>query len=118
MSLRVRADGQMLCAAKHLALPDDIRYIDDGLHYALGVEQGVLVADDDEDVTGKWHWRRKGERFQHLNFERDGYTDDPVNDYGYDIVFWGEDWEWLRDRGGDGGRTRGRTSAGVNPATA
>lgn len=80
MSLRVRADGSLLCAAKHPALPDDIRYIDDGLHYILGVEQRVLIPDDDELTSGRWHWRRMGEPFRKL--AGDAYEEDPVTAFG------------------------------------
>ncbi len=45
MAVRVRADGTILCAAMHPARDDDRAYIDDGLHYKLGVELGALVTE-------------------------------------------------------------------------
>lgn len=44
MAVRIRKDGRVLCAAMHVAEEGD-RYIDDGLHYLLSVELGVLVTD-------------------------------------------------------------------------
>lgn len=43
MALRVRDDGTMWCAALTSWQAGDT-YIDDGLHYHLSVEQGVIVA--------------------------------------------------------------------------
>lgn len=80
MSIHVRADGTMLCAAKHAEKFDDIRYIDDGLQYILAVEQRVLVPDRDEAETGRWHWRRMGEPFRTL--PGDAYEEDPVTAFG------------------------------------
>lgn len=80
MSIRVRADGSMLCAAKHPTLPDDLGYIDDGLQYILAVEQRVLIPDDDEPETGRHHWRRQGEPFRPL--PGDAADEDPVTAFG------------------------------------
>lgn len=88
MSLRVRANGELLCAAKHPALPDDLRYIDDGLHYILAAEQRVLIPNHDEAETGKWHWRNMGEDFRKLS--GDAYYEDPVTAFGYDEDYWGK----------------------------
>lgn len=55
MSLRYRADGRLLCAAKHPAEPDDA-YIDDNLHYRLSVISRVIMADVNEEENGLWHW--------------------------------------------------------------
>jgi hypothetical protein len=55
----MRADGTLLCGAKSEPMEGD-RYLDDALHYILAVEQRVLIPDDDEAITGRWHWR--GER--------------------------------------------------------
>ena len=55
MSIRWRTTGELLCGAKSEPMEDDT-YIDDRLHYELSVERGLLIPDDDEGVTGKWHW--------------------------------------------------------------
>lgn len=68
MAVRVRIDGRIFCAAMHPALPDDRAYLDDGLHYKLSVELGVLVSEpmyaDPEcpgrgghAAHGEWWWR-------------------------------------------------------------
>lgn len=58
MSLRVRRDGRILCAAIHPAEPGDF-YIDDGKHYALSVELKLLVTQPSEQHTerGEWWWK-------------------------------------------------------------
>ncbi len=43
MSIRVRRDGTMWCAALTDPLEGDT-YIDDGLHYEMSVEKAVIVA--------------------------------------------------------------------------
>ena len=43
MAIRVRKDGTMWCAAHSEPMEGDT-YIDDGLHYHLSVERGVIVA--------------------------------------------------------------------------
>jgi len=58
MAIRWRQDGTLVCAAKSRWEPYDI-YIDDNLHYRLGVLWGVLVPDPNEDLNGLWYW---GER--------------------------------------------------------
>ena len=70
----------MLCAAKHAEKFSDLRYIDDGLHYILAVEQRVLIPDEDEPTTGRWHWRRMGEPFRGL--PGDDYDEDPMTAFG------------------------------------
>lgn len=66
MALRIRSDGRILCAAKHPAEPGDT-YLDDGLHYRLSVELGVVISepmDADPDnpgrgghaAHGEWWW--------------------------------------------------------------
>ena len=55
MSLRWRASGILLCAAKYGPLEDDT-YIDDRLHYKLSVELKVVIPQDDEPKSGVWHW--------------------------------------------------------------
>lgn len=64
MAVRVRADGRVLCAAMHPALPGDT-YLHDGLAYKLSVELRVLVTEpmhQDEGrgghaAHGEWWWR-------------------------------------------------------------
>lgn len=55
MSIRWRADGRLLCAAKCEAEEGDT-YIDDRLHYELSVERQVLVASEDHFNDGLWFW--------------------------------------------------------------
>lgn len=55
MSLRWRASGEILCAAKTQAEDNDT-YIDDRLHYELAVIQKVVVPAKDEEKTGRWYW--------------------------------------------------------------
>lgn len=66
MSLRIRATGEILCAAMHRELPGD-QYIDDRVHYGLSVEHGLLVTEPWElpagaglgghGTHGLWWWR-------------------------------------------------------------
>lgn len=42
MAVRIRKNGAIVCAAKSAEEEEDT-YIDDGLHYVLGVELGVLT---------------------------------------------------------------------------
>lgn len=58
MSLRIRSDGRVLCAAIHAAEPGDT-YIDDGLHYQLSVVHKVLVTEamPAHAARGEWWWR-------------------------------------------------------------
>ena len=64
MALRVRADGTILCAAMHPALPDDRAYIDDGIHYKLSVCLRAIVTEPWEldgglgghARHGRWWW--------------------------------------------------------------
>lgn len=60
MAVRVRKNGNILCAAIHEEEPDDI-YIDDELHYYLSVIEKVLVTESYENHKkhGKWWWRDK-----------------------------------------------------------
>lgn len=43
MAMRMRRDGTMWCAAHTQPMEGDA-YIDDGVHYLLSVELGVIVA--------------------------------------------------------------------------
>lgn len=63
MSLRIRADGRVLCAAAHPEEPGDL-YVDDGGHYTLSVILRVLVTEPmtlpdggGHGVHGEWWWR-------------------------------------------------------------
>jgi len=65
MSLRVRRDGRVLCAAMHPAEEGDC-YIDDGVHYLLSAKLGLLVSEPMELPAeigrggharhGEWWW--------------------------------------------------------------
>ena len=54
MSLRWRASGELLCAAKTEPEEGDA-YIDDRLHYQLSVVGRVIIADMEETTNGRWH---------------------------------------------------------------
>jgi len=66
VSARVRSTGEILCAAMHPEEPGDI-YIDDGLHYTLGVVLRLLVTEPmhlpegqglgGHAAHGRWWWR-------------------------------------------------------------
>ncbi len=62
MSLRIRSDGRVLCAAMHPAEPDDT-YIDDTTHHKLASDLRVLVSEPMDSggrgghaVHGQWWW--------------------------------------------------------------
>lgn len=60
MSLRIRADGTIWCAALNKEKEGDI-YIDDNLHYYLSVEAKVLVTTYvDYHMENKGEWWMKG----------------------------------------------------------
>ena len=54
MAVRIRADGEILCAAMHPVASGDT-YIDDGLAYVLSVEHKVLVTEPMELPEGMGH---------------------------------------------------------------
>ena len=64
MALRIRENGQILCAAKHPAEPGDT-YLHDGLHYRLSVEMDAIVTEPmycdggrcGHAYHGEWWWR-------------------------------------------------------------
>lgn len=64
MAVRIRKNGRIFCAAMYPKEEGDI-YIDDTLHYHLGVEAKVLVTDDkhlrDDGRTGhgEWWWNNQ-----------------------------------------------------------
>lgn len=61
MAVRVRKDGRIVCAASHVLRVDDRAYIDDGLHYKLSVELGVLVSEPMETALGRGGHKEHGE---------------------------------------------------------
>lgn len=65
MSLRIRKDGRILCAAMHPAEPGDT-YIHDGISYTLTVELHAIVTDkmhlraaDGSVGHGQWWWANR-----------------------------------------------------------
>ena len=61
MAIRVRANGQMLCAALHPPEPGDT-YIDDTLHHEMFSVHGVITTDPEPKHSehGEWWWRPGG----------------------------------------------------------
>jgi hypothetical protein len=59
MSLRIREDGTIICAANSRKRKTDV-YLDDAVHYALAVELGVLHYEGDNlwvfDTTRRPEW--------------------------------------------------------------
>ena len=57
MSLRIRKDGRILCAAMHPEEAGDT-YINDGLHYEMSVVNKVIASEPMErhKNTGQWWW--------------------------------------------------------------
>ncbi len=58
MSIRWRANGLLLCAAKFKEEKGDF-YIDDDQHYKLSVIAGAIMADADHlgpKGNGLWYW--------------------------------------------------------------
>ena len=57
MSLRIRKDGRILCAAIHPKEKGDI-YIEDDIHYLMSVIYEVIYTDEWEKhkVHGQWWW--------------------------------------------------------------
>ena len=58
MAVRIRVDGQIVCAAMHKAEVGDT-YLDDTVHYYLSCERKLLVSERAEDhvKTGLWWWQ-------------------------------------------------------------
>lgn len=63
MSLRIREDGRVLCAAMHPPQPGDV-WLDDAVHYRLSVDLRVLVTEPMNEgglgghaAHGEWWWR-------------------------------------------------------------
>ena len=55
MSIRLRKNGDLVCAAMFAEQEGD-SYIDDRLHYELSVLRGFIHADENHNVNGLWHW--------------------------------------------------------------
>lgn len=55
MALRIRKNGDILCAALHPPKKGDI-YLDDGEHYRLSVEMEVICTDEEHMQHGYWWW--------------------------------------------------------------
>lgn len=57
MSLRIRKNGRVLCAAIHPEKKGDL-YINDALHYYLSVEKRVLFTEPMKyhKKNGEWWW--------------------------------------------------------------
>lgn len=67
MALRIRANGEVLCAAMHGVKPGDL-YLDDAQHYTLAAEWGLLISEPMDPTPdnpglgghrahGQWWWR-------------------------------------------------------------
>lgn len=59
MAVRIRATGEIVCAAMNPEQPGDT-YIDDDLHYRLSAERKVLVTTPHEvhsTTGGQWWWK-------------------------------------------------------------
>lgn len=58
MALRVRKNGQIVCAALFTECEGDT-YINDDLHYQMSVVHKVIVTEINKDhlLNGKWWWR-------------------------------------------------------------
>lgn len=59
MAVRIRSDGQIVCAAINPPLPGDF-YMEDDLHYELSVVRKVLVTTENSHHIkngGKWWWK-------------------------------------------------------------
>lgn len=65
MSLIVRADGSIWCAAANDRKPDDLAYLNDATHYQLSCVERQLVTEPHEGHEasgGRWWWRNDPER--------------------------------------------------------
>ena len=59
MAVRIRKNGEIVCAAINKAMKGDC-YIDDNIHYKLSVEEKILITTENEHHiknNGKWWWR-------------------------------------------------------------
>ena len=74
MSLRIRKNGKIFCAALTNELDGDM-YIDDNLHYHLSVETEVLRTYPEPEHTekgGQWFWRHEAPEGMQDNIEEAG----------------------------------------------
>ena len=60
MSLRIREDGRILCAAMHPAEPGDT-YLHDGISYRLTVELKAIVTEPMHSEVGRGGHAKHGE---------------------------------------------------------
>ena len=60
MALRIRSDGQILCAAMHSSEPGDT-YLHDGISYKLTVELKAIVSEPMFSDLGRRGHARHGE---------------------------------------------------------
>lgn len=64
MALRIRENGDILCAAKTNAEEGDT-YIHDGIHYYLSVMTEAIVASRNHKKDNLWFWNIKPEMQEH-----------------------------------------------------
>lgn len=55
VSIRWRANGDLVCAAMTEPEPNDT-YIDDRLHYQLSVISRAIIADPKHEENALWYW--------------------------------------------------------------
>ena len=109
MSLRIREDGRVLCAAMHPAEKGDC-YIDDGVHYLLSITLGLLVTEQMEmpENVGRGGHARHGQWW---------WYDDVPADVVPDLMF--DRPKMLAASGGDSyspaGTSNSRTDGGATP---
>lgn len=70
MSLRIRTDGTILCAAMSKPMPGDT-YIDDTTHYYMSVMTGSIIASENHMEDALWFWNIKTEMKNHYNEIKD-----------------------------------------------
>lgn len=58
MAVRIRENGQIVCAALRPEMPGDV-YLDDAIHYRLSAIDRVLVTEPMEQhkIHAEWWWR-------------------------------------------------------------
>lgn len=83
MSLRIRPNGRMFCAATNPELTGDV-YIDDALHYTMSAMHGVICTYPEPKHTesgGEWFWSN--------NAPGDADMTSPIaNDFGRKPLAW------------------------------
>ena len=55
MGIRWRSTGTLICASMSKPEEGDT-YIDDRLHYQMSVISKCIVADEEHERNGLWHW--------------------------------------------------------------